>query len=96
MKVIALFFALLCMVVACGYDDGDTVIRKKPKPQPQLTEEVQGLLATHCGGCHGPGKAQKALDSKARLDAAKGKIGSDAMPPGGGLSDEVKQTLLGG
>ena len=94
MFICLIFFAML----SCGYNDdgGETIIRKKPKPAPALSLEVQGLLAEHCGGCHGPGKQQKAIDSKARLDDAKGRIGSDAMPPGGGLSDEVKGILLGG
>ena len=89
---------ILAPVAACGYGaDDETVIRKKPKPSPGAItwEDVAPLVETSCGGCHGEGKPQAAIDSRDRLVASQPRIANDSMPPGGGLDGDVKAKLLG-
>ena len=85
----------LFLTVSCGaYEEDETVVYKKPKPNP-LPADVAALVSDHCGACHGPGKGQKGLATPARLKAAALRIENDTMPPGGGLSPEIKAKLLG-
>ena len=90
-----LYGAALILIIACGQQ---VIVEKggKDKPEPpkeELSEEVQGLIDDHCGSCHADGGSQKPIDSVARLEKSQPRIANDSMPPGGGLSDEVKEQL---
>jgi len=87
--------SLVLLLTSCGYEDDDTVIKKKPKPQPDPWTELAPLVASKCGSCHGEGKAQKGISSLDRLKGAAGRIRNESMPPGGGLDAETKAKLLG-
>lgn len=94
---------LLMLLAACGGYNGDRVVIKKKEPTTQpddddgqgvAWDEVAPLVEASCGGCHGEGKSQAAIDSLDRLKTAAPRIEADAMPPGGGLDPEVKAKLL--
>ena len=95
-----LFFVISLSLSACGANE-TVEYRKKPnpdpKPQPEPSaeyKEVAALVQTHCGKCHGPGKAQKAINSAARIKGASGRVANDSMPPGGNLPADVKAKIL--
>lgn len=92
MKIL-IFSVLALFLLGCGCFEKSDQVGKDKVVVEELSAEQVLLIDDNCSLCHN-GSNQKRIDSKARLVASAGRIANDTMPPGGGLSSEVKAILL--
>ena len=101
-----LVLALLGFFIAYSYDRGEDIeVRRggdygekpdKPDEGKKKFDDIKSLVDETCNKCHNGSTHPVKFDSYEayKKPNVKTRIENDTMPPGGGLSDEVKGRLL--